>query len=385
MKRYFLVLLVFPMALAGCSINASNKQCMANPPAAQVYKKYADKLLSEGKYEEAQSMATRAKKVKVDWNIELTVIKTRVLLAEHRPDILQKSDYQMLKNDLVILAGEKTGMDTDAKVIQGHLALSVRAFDKATKLYKAALAKAPGNAGAHFGMGWVDRLKNKMDDAAKEFKEGLKKDPDNYGALVALGDLAMAKKTYADAQKYYAHASNIMPESIGAAKGLVRALLLQKKADKALALLDNLVIRAPKDRDVFMWRAELLAGKKKWKEAIPMASMALRLGAGVEASVLLARGYLDIKQYGQAEGVLRGALKQTRGNFQLSYLMAVTLDRMGHKRAALRSYTAILKVLKNANPKVAAQLAGVQKTCKAAITRLSHGLEPPKKASPKRK
>ena len=385
MKGTFFVSMLLSVVLAGCSINASNKQCGAKNSAVDVYAKYANKLLSEGKYEMAQRMANRAEKTAVAWNIELMAIKARVLLAEERPDILQNGDSQMLKTDIMILKGEKAGMDADIKVIQGHLALSVRNFDKAAKIYKDALAEAPDKSGAYFGMGWVYRLTGKTDEAVKAYTAGLKISPDNYGALISLADLAMATKKYGDAEKYYSHAVDISPESIGATKGLVRALYLQKKVDKALALLDNLIIRAPKDRDVFMWRGEILAGKKKWPETIQMIARALQLGAGSNAAVLLARSYLELKQYPMAESVLRRALKQDRGNFQLSYLMAVTLDHLGRKVAALGTYKSILNVLESANPKVSAQLTDVKKACKDAIARLSNEVSAKKKVGKKKR
>ena len=379
MKKSFLLWLVFIPAFVGCSINASNKQSETKLSAADVYAKYAKKLLSEGNYKMAREMAARAKNTPLAWDIELMDIKTRAILAEQRPDILKKGDAEILKTDLIIIESEKPGMGLDAKVIQGHLALVLRKFDKASKLYKEVLKKAPDNPGAHFGLGWVYRLQGKPDDAFKEFTAGLKTAPDNYGALVSLAEMSMMNKKFADAGKYYSHALNVEPTSIDTAKGLVQALYLQKKNDKALALLDNLIEQAPKDPDVFIWRGELLAAKKKWNEVIKMASIAVRLRAGVNAWVLLARGYLELKQFGQAQNVLKEALKNAKGNLQLNFLMAVTLERMGRNAEALKAYQSILNVIKGANPKIAAKLKDVQASCESAIARLSKGIANPQK------
>ena len=105
-----------------------------------------------------------------------------------------------------------------------------------------------------------------------------------------------------------------------------------------------------------------------------MLSRAVVLGAGLEATVLLARAYIGVQQYPAAETVLRGALKRNPGNLQLNYLLAVTLDKMGRKQEALRLYTSMLKGMKSLGSKATEQLTSVQKMCEASVQRLQQEL-----------
>ncbi len=374
MNRFLLICTVCAFVVSGCSINASDSCKTKSPDAARVYAKYAETLLSQGKYEEAQKMATRSEKVHVPWNVELTTIKARVKLAEMRPDILRNGDWSLLKTDLLILHDKVPSMARDINVIKGHLAMAVSDFDKAKGFYKGVLAKDPTNPGALFGLGWLYRLQGKTDESIDEFKAGLQKDPNNYGALVALGDLNMKQKHNTDAAKYYGMAVKVHPDSIEAAKGLVQALYRQKKIAWAMNWLNKLIKRAPKDPDVFLWRGQILSEQKKWSEAIQMLSRAVMLGSGLNASVLLARAYIAVKQYANAESVIKTALKQARGNLELHYLLAVTLDQMGRKQDALKLYTGMLNAFKSMDPKIAARLAGVRKLCESSVKRLTQEL-----------
>ena len=310
-----------------------------------------------------------------DKRSELAALEAAVKLAATRPDIVKPSEIPNLQANIFILQSERPQMKLWLEIVKGHIALLQRDFERAKKIYNEVLKADQGNPGAHFGLAWVYRLTNKIDKAIDEYKAGLKRQPNNYGALISLGDLYLGKMKWTLAEEYYKKALNVVPGDINARKGYALTLKAQGKDKEALKILDLLIQQAPKDPDPYTWKGMILAKHKKWADMIATLQQAVRLGAGIDAKALIARGFIELKKYGQALSVLKDALRSRPADLQLNYLAAITLERTGNYAQALRLYKSLLSTINHAPLRIAKSLADVKMSCERAISRITQILK----------
>ena len=131
------------------------------------------------------------------------------------------------------------------------------------KIYETLLVKYPTLHQLHEFIGRTYAAEGQYDQAIEHVRIAVEKDPENVQAKVFLGDLLMEKGNKAEAQKILDSVDLTKVEDPAPFINLAIGKINEQKSDEALALLDKLMARFPKDASLYYYRGRAnLAGKK---------------------------------------------------------------------------------------------------------------------------
>ena len=115
----------------------------------------------------------------------------------------------------------------------------------AEEYMRAYLAKRPGDASAHYGLGRIYQVGLQMEKAKAEFLRSAELAPQQTESYFELGDLALKSGDFAEAQANFAKTLALDPHHGGALEGAGEAYYKQKQYDKAYQKLKEAVAVSP--------------------------------------------------------------------------------------------------------------------------------------------
>jgi tetratricopeptide (TPR) repeat protein len=116
---------------------------------------------------------------------------------------------------------------------QGDELRSQKAYLDAIDYFRAALVKAPNNAGVQNKLGITELMLQRYREAGKDFEQAIKKDPKFSEAYNNLGVVQYERRKYRSAVKYYKKAIALAPDSPSAYSNLGAAYFAEKKFELA--------------------------------------------------------------------------------------------------------------------------------------------------------
>lgn len=135
------------------------------------------------------------------------------------------------------------------------------------KIYETLLAKYPAIHQLHEFIGRTYAAEGQYDQAIEHVRIAVDKDPENVQAKVFLGDLLMEKGDKAEAQKILESVDLTKVEDPAPFINLAIGKINEQKSDEALALLEKLMARFPKDASLYYYRGRAYLAAKKLPEA----------------------------------------------------------------------------------------------------------------------
>ena len=135
------------------------------------------------------------------------------------------------------------------------------------KIYETLLVKYPTLHQLHEFIGRTYAAEGQYDQAIEHVRIAAEKDPENVQAKVFLGDLLMEKGQKAEAQKILESIDLSKIEDPAPFINLAIGKINEQKAEEALALLEKLMARFPKDASLFYYRGRAYLAAKKLPEA----------------------------------------------------------------------------------------------------------------------
>ncbi|MGB2717312.1 MAG: tetratricopeptide repeat protein [Vicinamibacterales bacterium] len=135
------------------------------------------------------------------------------------------------------------------------------------KVYETLLVKYPTLHQLHEFIGRTYAAEGQYDQAVEHVRIAVEKDPENVQAKVFLGDLLMEKGDKAEAQKILDSVDLTKVEDPAPFINLAIGKINEQKSDEALALLEKLMARFPKDASLFYYRGRANLAAKKLPEA----------------------------------------------------------------------------------------------------------------------
>lgn len=135
------------------------------------------------------------------------------------------------------------------------------------KIYEALLVKYPTLHQLHEFIGRTYAAEGQYDKAIEQMRLAVEKDPANMQAQVFLGDLLMEKGEKAEAQKILEAVDLSKVEDPAPFINLAISKINDQKADEALALLEKLIARFPKEPSLLYYRGRAHLAAKKLPEA----------------------------------------------------------------------------------------------------------------------
>jgi tetratricopeptide (TPR) repeat protein len=135
------------------------------------------------------------------------------------------------------------------------------------KIYENLLAKYPTIHQLNEFIGRTYAAEGNFDKAIEYVRIAVEKDPANTGAQVFLGDLLMEKGDKAEAQKVLDAVDLTKVEDPAPFVNLAITKINDQKPDEALALLEKLMARFPKEANLYYYRGRANLAAKKLPEA----------------------------------------------------------------------------------------------------------------------
>lgn len=135
------------------------------------------------------------------------------------------------------------------------------------KIYETLLAKYPTLHQLHEFIGRTYAAEGQYDQAIEHVRIAVDKDPENVQAKVFLGDLLMEKGDKAEAQKILESIDLTKVEDPAPFINLAIGKINEQKSEEALALLEKLMARFPKDASLYYYRGRAYLAAKKLPEA----------------------------------------------------------------------------------------------------------------------
>ena len=220
----------------------------------------------------------------------------------------------------------------------GMQVLGLGQFDKATAHLSHAIRIKPDSAIAHYSLGIVLGLMNKLQDAADQYREAIRIRPTLAGAHNNLGALLLQSQQLDEAIRHYRRALRIEPHSehgatlhytLGTAlKGLDRPRDAIRNLEEAMRLKEDW--RAP---NALAWILATDADNavRNPRRAAELARRAAELTQHNDPDVLdtLAAAYAANEQFDQAIRTAQQALKGARERHLRNYTAGVALDPVG--------------------------------------------------------
>ena len=198
------------------------------------------------------------------WEIEFTKegFAPQRITLDLRPD-------QRIANVDVMLAppAPDPNVEIQAEVKRAAELLQNKQIPEGRKIYETLLAKYPDLHQLHEFIGRTYAAENQYDKALEHMRIAVEKNPENVGAKVLLGDLLMEKGEKAEAQKVLDSIDLQKVEDPAPFINLAITKINDQKVDEALALLEKLIVRFPKEANLLYYRGRAYLAAKKLPEA----------------------------------------------------------------------------------------------------------------------
>lgn len=308
----------------------------------------AQKLLSEGKYSEAEE-SFRELLVKDPQDLAATVGLGISLAKQFKLDGAEEMfDRVLLQNphNALAYAGK-------AEVILNRLqssSMTIRknreSYLKQAEIYaKQAASLAPASAESHFALGRVYQEQGHLDSAAGELRTATQLDPHHSYAFSALGKIYLSQKATPQAVDAFKRAIELNSGNSGAHYGLGSAYLAQGDVDQAIQELNTSLYQFPNS-----WPVRMELGQAYQQQGNTVAAL-----KEYRQSIMIkpenATPYLKIAEIRESKGDLELALAELHSgltqmpyNLDLRQHIAEICLKLEKADQAITEYQTILKM-----------------------------------------
>jgi tetratricopeptide (TPR) repeat protein len=253
-------------------------------------------------------------------------------------------------------------------------------FAKAEQSYTAALAIDPQSPDAELGLAQALAKQNRLEDAAAHFKKAAalnpsyrddllelgafyenakepeqaialyRQFPDNAGAQERLGELLLQAGRPADAIPSFQAAVAKSPTEANRA-ALADAFLKNKEPDKALPVVEQILIADPDNFEIRMLHGRIIRDQRKFSEAAEEFSRATKLKPDApEAWSELSGALVMAENYPAALAALDRIAALHAEKPGHVFLRAIVLDKIRDLKPALENYQRFLQMSHGENP-----------------------------------
>jgi tetratricopeptide (TPR) repeat protein len=179
-----------------------------------------------------------------------------------------KPDQQISNIDVVLEPPPPDpNIEIQAEVKKAGEFLQNKQFAEARKIYENLLAKYPTIHQLNEFIGRTFAAEGNFDKAIEYTRLAIARDATNVGAVIFLGDLLMEKGEKAEAQKILESIDLAKVEDPAPFINLAIGKINDQKPDEAIALLEKLMARFPKDVSLYYYRGRAHISAKKLPEA----------------------------------------------------------------------------------------------------------------------
>jgi tetratricopeptide (TPR) repeat protein len=198
------------------------------------------------------------------WEIEFT----KEGFAPQRINLDLKPDQRIANIDVTLAPpAPDPNAEIQAEVKRAAELLQNKQIAEGRKIYETLLEKYPNLHQLHEFIGRTYAAESQYDKALEHMRIAVEKDPENVGAKVLLGDLLMEKGEKAEAQKVLESIDLQKVDDPAPFINLAITRINDQKVDEALALLEKLIARFPKESNLFYYRGRAHLAAKKLPEA----------------------------------------------------------------------------------------------------------------------
>lgn len=238
----------------------------------------ADKLLSKGKYAEAEEMF-RELLVNNPQDLSATVGLGIALAKQFKLDAADEMFDRVLlqnPNSALAYAGKATVISNRLQSSSNTIRSNRDSWLKQAEQYaKQACTLAPASAESHFALGQVLKEQGNNDEALSELRTAVQLDPSHSYAYSSIGEITLAKNSLGEAQENFKRAIELNSGNSTAHYGLGATLLKLGAVDDALKELNISLYQFPNSWPVHMKLGEayqqqgnLVAAQKEYQQSI---------------------------------------------------------------------------------------------------------------------
>ena len=186
----------------------------------------------------------------------------------HRISLDLKPDQRISSIDIALARpAPDPNIEIQAQVKRAAELLQNKQIPEGRKIYEDLLVKYPEIHQLHEFIGRTYAAENQFDKAIEHMRIAVAKDPTNTNAQVFLGDLLMEKGEKAEAEKIFLGVDLAKVEDPAPFINLAIGKINDQKLDEALALLEKLIARYPKEPSLLYYRGRAYLSAKKLPEA----------------------------------------------------------------------------------------------------------------------
>ena len=198
------------------------------------------------------------------WEIEFT----KEGFAPQKSSVELQPDQQITSVQVKMAKPQADpNVEIQAEVKRAAELLQNKQIAEGRKIYESLVAKYPDLHQLPEFIGRAYAAEANYDEAIKHVRMTVDKDPTNVQAQVFLGDLLMEKGDKAEAQKVFESVDLTKVEDPAPFINLAITKINDQKADEAIALLEKLIARFPKESNLLYYRGRAYLSAKKMPEA----------------------------------------------------------------------------------------------------------------------
>lgn len=332
----------------------------------------AEKLLSQGKYAEAEG-AFRDALVNNPADMQATLGLGVALAKQFKLDGAEDLFDRVLAtdpNNAVAYAGKATVLLNRLQSSSGSVRSQKDSYlAQAESLANRAVQLSPAAAEAHYALGCVYKEQGKMDQAASEFRNAVNFDPQHSYAYSSLGQCKLDQGSLVEAAQNFQQAIALNSGNSSAHFGLGSTLLKQGNVDDAIKELNISLYQFPNS-----WPTRMMLGQAYQTQGNSVAAL-----KEYQLSTLIkpenAEPYIRMADIRQERGDLELALADLRNgltqipyNLDLRMRIADITLKLEKPDDAIKNYKTILSMSpNNAQAVKGLSQALYQKAQKAAV------------------
>ena len=332
----------------------------------------AEKLLSQGKYADAEGMFREAI-VANPADIQATIGLGIALAKQFKLDGADELFDRVLAtdpNNALAYSGKATVVLNRLQSSSGTIRGNKESFlQQAEESAKRAVQLAPASGEAHFTLGQVYKEQGRVAEAASEFRTAVSLDPQHSQAFAALGQIKLDQGSLAEAQDAFKRAIALNSSNSTAHYGLGATLLQQGQTDAALNELNTSLSLFPNS-----WPTRMMLGKAYAAQGNTAGALKeFQLSTLIKpenAEPYLRMAYIREERGDLELGLadLRSGLTQAPYNLDLRIRIADMTLKLEKADDAIKAYKTILQMSPN-NPQAVKGLSQAlyQKAQKAAV------------------
>ncbi|MBX9669040.1 MAG: tetratricopeptide repeat protein [Candidatus Obscuribacterales bacterium] len=313
----------------------------------------ADKLLSQGKYSDAEETFREAL-VSNPGDVNSMAGLGIALAKQFKLDGADEMFERVLRqdpNNSLAYAGKATIILNRLQSSSGTIRSNKESFLKQAEEYsQQAVRLSPASAEAHFTLGQTYKEQGKDDQAASEFRTAISLDPQHSNAYNQLGHIKLLQNSLAEAQENFTRSIDLNSGNSSAHFGLGATLLKEGRVDEAIKELNTSLYQFPNS-----WPVRIALGEAYQRQGNEVAAL-----KEYQQSILIkpenAEPYLRIADIRENRGDLelaiadlRSGLTQMPYNIDLRQRIADLALKLEKADDAIKGYRTILQMSPNDN------------------------------------